>query len=238
MKAFTSVRNHYQHFVYSVVASVVALMLTISTFVALEPVVSRAQASVEDTFIVEQTIDEEISFLVNAADVSMVGTITGLTGGSATGSTYAVVRTNDPDGYNMTIEFPFATTSGMQGNDTSSVINNYTPATPGTADYDWIDNSAGGAAEFGYTIHASSSADIDPAFLNTGTSCGGASFEEYQCWLNASITPQTIINRTSGAASTGATTTIVFRVHAPDSPSPALEADTYTATATLTATNN
>ena len=231
-------QTHYTNVIYSVVASVVALTLFIAGFMSLEPLVSRAQSSAEDTFIVQQTITGEISFLVNAADVTMVGSINGLTGGSATGSTFAVVQTNDPDGYNMTIEFPFATTSGMQADNTSSVINNYTPATPGTPDYTWQDNASGGSSEFGYTVHASTTGDIDPSFLSSGGVCGSGSFETNRCWFNPTTAPETIINRTSGAAASGATTTIVFRVHVPNSPSPALDSDTYTATATLTATNN
>jgi hypothetical protein len=218
------------------VAAVLVTSLMIAAVAFTEPTAGRAQ--VTDEFIVQQTITGEISFLVNAADVTMVGDINGLTGGAATGSTFAVVRTNDPDGYNLTLAFPFATTSGMQGDTTSSVINNYTPATPGTADYTWVDNSTGGAAEFGYTVAASSSADIAATFLNSGSTCGSGSFEADRCWLNASVTPQTIINRTSGAAPDGATTTIIFRVNVPNNPSPALDADVYTATATLTATNN
>ena len=223
-------------------ACISALMivgLLATAYVILEPTVSRGQAA-SDTFEVTQTITGEISFLVIAADVTMVGGINGLTGGYATGTTYAVIQTNDPDGYTMTIRFPFATTTGMDGDTTATFINNYTPATPGTADFAWVDNASGGASEFGYSVSASTTADVAQAFKDNGAVCGGGGTLDDidKCWLNGSTTAQTIISRTSGAAATGATTTIRFKVSVPNNPSPSLDADTYTATATLTATNN
>ena len=171
----------------------------------------------------------------------MVGSINGLTGGFATGTTFTVVQTNDPDGYNMTIRFPFSTTTGMDGDATASFINNYSTASSagGVADYGFDVPTTGNAAEFGYTVNASTTADLDPTFRNNGTVCGntGGGDVSYQCWINGSTTAETIINTTS-AAPYGATTTLRFKVAVPNNPSPSLSADTYTATATLTATNN
>ncbi len=224
----------------SFLSSLIIVSLLAATFVVLEPVVSRSQAS--DTFTIEQTITGEISFLVAANDVTMVGSIAGLTGGVATGSTYTKVRTNDDDGYNMTIRFPYATTTGMDGENTATFINNYTPATPGTPDFNWSNNSAGAAAEFGYTIKSSTTADVATRFRNNGSVCNNATGGDVatKCWMNPSTTAIQVINRTavSGAAPLGATTTFLFKVYVPSTPSPSLEADTYNATATLTATNN
>jgi len=222
----------------SFISSLIIIALVTATFVVLEPVVSRGQQS--ETFEISQTVVGEISFEVAPNDVTMIGTITGLSGGVATGSTYAVVRTNDTDGYNMTIRFPFATTTGMDGEATASYINNYTPATPGTPDFNWVNNAPGGAAEFGYTVKSSSTADVATRFRNNGSVCNNAGGGDVatKCWMNPSTTAITIINRTSGAAPLGATTTLLFKVYAPDTPTPALETDIYTATATLTATNN
>ena len=215
-------------------AAVLLTALVIATFVVFEPVVSRAAT---DTFVITQTFADEISFSTIADDVSMVGSINGLTGGFATGTTYAVVKTNDADGYNMTIAF--STTTAMQGDTTDSEIANYTPATPGTADFAWVANGSGNAAEFGYTVSASTTADIDLSFKDNGTICGAGGADVLnKCWMNPSTTAETIMNRTSGAAATGATTTIKFKVSVPSNSNPALEADNYIATATLTATNN
>ena len=125
----------------------------------------------------------------------------------------------------------------MQANSTSSVINNYTPAVAGTADYNFVANGAGGASEFAYTVNSSSSLDAAARFLSSGSACGSGSEEADRCWYNPSSTAETIINR-SNAAPSGATSTIKFLVSVPSTPNPALEADTYTATGTLTATNN
>lgn len=228
----------HQSAVRAFLIAITFLVIGSLLYIMYEPLVSRSQVS--DTFEISQTITGEISFLVAAADVTMDGALNGITGGYATGTTNVVVSTNDSDGYNMTIKFPYATTTGMDGDTTATYINNYTPASAGVADYNWVTNSTGGAAEFGYTVSASTSADVAPAFQDDGISSCGAGGNETtdKCWLNASTTAQTIINRTSGSAADGATTTIKFKVAVPSNPSPALDADTYTATATLTATNN
>ncbi len=57
-----------------------------------------------------------------------------------------------------------------------------------------------------------------------------------KCWLNSTTTPLTIIS-TSGA-SNSSTSTVSFRVYIPANPSPAVVADTYVATTTLTLTDN
>jgi len=223
----------------SFLSSLIIVSLLAATFVVLEPVVSRSQAT--DTFTIEQTITGEISFLTSAVDVTMVGSIAGLTGGTATGSAFVKVRTNDDDGFNMTIRFPFATTTGMDGENTATYINNYTPTTPGLPDFNWVNNSTGGASEFGYTVKSSTTADVATRFRNNGSVCNNNSGGDTatKCWMNPSTTAIQVINRTtSGAAPLGATTTFLFKVYVPSAPTPSLEADTYNATATLTATNN
>lgn len=227
----------FNSFGTSLVAAVVATALVLGAYFAFEPVVSRSQSS--QTFEVSQTILDEISLVIQG-DVTMNGSISGLTGGYATGSMYAVVTTNDEDGYSMTIRFPYATTSGMQANASTSVINNYSLNATSAPDYAWVDNATGQAAEFGYTINASTSVDVAQRFRDNGTICdtGTNSTGINNCWMHASTAAITIINRTSGSAPNGATSTLKFKVAVPNSPSPTLAADTYVATATLTATNN
>jgi hypothetical protein len=208
-----------------------ALISFVGGFVFLlsEPTVSRA---VTDTFTVRQQITDEISFLVSAADVTMAGTIAGITGGNATGSTYSVVQTNNATGYTMDIAF--SGNPAMRGETTgnAAIVNYGTTSEP---TYDFYLGST--SAVFGYTVSASSSTDLDPSFLDDGVACNtGSGTTSNTCWKGASTTNFRIINRAT-AANTGATTTIQFRVFVPNNPSPALDEDFYTATATLTALN-
>jgi len=217
----------------ALIAAVLVVLLGVSTFFAFEPQVGRSQ--VNEVFTVTQQITDEISFTVAPADVTMVGTIAGLTGGSATGTTYAVVRSNDAGGYNMTLAFSSSTAMGQNGG--AGYINNYTPTDPDEPDFLWADNSTGQAAEFGYSVTASTSTDVDPTFLNDSAACSaGSSSTLHRCWMSPSTTPEMIINRATPTG--GSTTTLTFRVHVPNSPSPALPSGFYTATGTLTATNN
>ncbi len=209
-------------------------MISLAGFMVLEPTVSRsASASSTDIFIVRQQITGELSFLVPAADVTMVGSLNGITGGTATGSTYAVVRTNSPTGYVLDIKF--SNTPAMRGETTGS-----------TALYDYGGNLlaeptfgfiASSAAQFAYTVNASNTSDIDASFLDDTIDCAsGAGYTEGQCWMGPSTTDFRLIDRIDSAES-GATTSIIFRVTVPSNPVPALVEDYYMATATLTATN-
>ncbi|MCF7816120.1 MAG: hypothetical protein K9M10_00650 [Candidatus Pacebacteria bacterium] len=229
--------NH-SHLLYSArnafVAAVLILSLGVISFFAFEPSIGRAVTS--GPFSVTQEITNEISFLVNATNVTMAGTIAGITGGYATGTTVAVVRTNNATGYNMTLGF--SSTTAMKLNNASSTISNYTPAVGGVPDYGWVDNSSGQAAEFGYTVRASTTSEVDPSFMSNGsTLCNtGTTESDNKCWLNPNNTPETIIN-TSGSVA-GSTTTIKFKVAVPNAPSPALPSGFYVATGTLTAVTN
>lgn len=230
--------THHNRASVALVGSLIVSMVGAFSFVLFEPVVGQAQTSNPHDFTVTQTITDEISFLVEAADVTMVGTIQGLSGGYATGTTYAVVRTNDQDGYSMTLEF--SDDPAMNAVGTTTSINDYTPAADSTPDYNWTDNSAGQAAEFGYTVYASNTSDVVQKFLDNGSACGtGSNNTLNKCWYSASTTPnaETIVNRSTESPD-GATTTLRFKVAVPSNPSPALPADTYVATGTLTATNN
>ncbi len=220
---------------YALVYAVSALMITVLMFsLVLEPTLGRAAASTNDTFLITQEITDEISFLVPAADVTMVGPIQGVSGGYATGTTYAVVRSNSNSGYTMDISFSNA--PAMRGNTTFSTgIRDY--ATSSSMMQPSFTFVASSAAQFGYTVAASTTSDLDPSFLNNGSTCNaGAGYTANRCWMTPSTTAYRIINRSTSAPS-GATTTLTFHINVPSNPSPALDEDFYTATATLTATN-
>lgn len=218
----------------SLLAATLMSLLVLGSFLVLEPVVSSA-ASANDEFEVTQVVTEEISFTATASDVSMSPNLAGITGGTAYGSTSVRVRTNNSAGYNMTIDF--STSTAMQRDGGGAYISNYSPASAGTPDYTFGTETF---AQFGYTVVASTTADTDATFLDNGsnTCATGASNGVATCWYNPSTTAETIINRTTSTAASGATTTIAFRVHIPNNPSPAIPTGTYTATATLTATTN
>jgi hypothetical protein len=208
-------------------------------FFTVEPTVGRATITSE--FTVTQEIIDEISFLVEAADVTMVGSLQGLTGGYATGTTYTVVRTNDPDGYSMFLAFSSSTAMNNRDFPNLFFINNYSLTATTVPDYDWVED--GTSAEFGYTVSASTTLDLYRYFLDNGTNCNipGGGDTLNKCWMTPSSTDlvvgDQIINRTT-ASTDGATTTLKFRVVVPSNPSPSLPSGFYVATATLTATNN
>jgi len=222
------------------VATTLIAVLGMMSFFAFEPQIGHGQISSD--FVVTQEITDEISWNVEAVDATMVGSITGLSGGFATSTTVVSVNTNSSTGYNMTLEFfDNAAAHAMVSSSTdaaSDYISDYTPATPGTPDYDWVTNAGGGSAEFGYTVSASTSAEIASMFLDNGSACGSGSQTENKCWMSPSTTPgaETIID--SAAANGSSTTTLKFKVAVPNAPSPALPSGFYAATGTLTATVN
>lgn len=216
----------------ALVAAVLVSLLVLASFFMLEPTVSRAQEF--DSFTVTQQITAEIAFLTTANDVIMSPTIAGLTGDTANGSTQVVVNTNNSAGYNMTIAFSSSTAMNLDGG--GGAINNYNPAGAGVADFAFGAETYG---QFGFTVSASTTSDLDPTFLDNGSVCGaGGADAADACWLDPDDAAETIINRSTETELSGATTTIAFRVLVPSNPSPAIPTGIYTATATLTATVN
>ncbi len=226
------------HILYSaknaLVATVLIFALGMFSFFTFEPSVGRAITS---NFTVTQQITNEISFVATSSATSMVGSIAGLTGGYATGTNVTVVNTNNSTGYSMTLAFPTTTSGRAMQASSSAYINDYTPTVAGTPDYAWEDNSSGGAAEFGYSVLASTSIEAQ-AFKNNGSACNqsGGTASANNCWLNPTTTVTTII--TSSAPSPSSTTTLKFKVAVPSNPSPSLPAAYYYATGTLTAFTN
>lgn len=225
------------------VATLLIFVLGMMSFFAFEPSIGFAGShNTTSQFVVTQEITAEIAFNVTAQDATMTGSIAGLTGGYATSTTVVSINTNNSTGYNMTLQFfNNAAAHAMVSSSTdagSSYINDYTPASAGVPDYNWVDNSSGSSAEFGYTVRASTTSEIDPSFLNNGSACNtGSSETDNKCWLNPTTTvAEIIINSSSPSGSS--TTTIKFKVAVPSSPSPAIPSGFYAATGTLTATVN
>jgi hypothetical protein len=228
--------THYytQVTIQALVAALLTLTVLCASFFLVEPQVS--QAVVGTPFTIKTNITDEISFLVQASNVTATGSINGLTGGTANGSTTVVVQSNNSAGYYMTIAFTSngsgqAMLGDVSGSDS---IRDY-PATSSQPTF--LFSTASTSAVFAYTVSAVDSSDLDPSFLNNGSACNtGAGYTADRCWMEPMTTSYQIVNRTSEAGS-GSTSTIHFRISVPNNPQPSLEEDIYTATATLTALN-
>lgn len=212
-----------------VAATLIVSLLTIG-FLSIEPQIGHANESAD--FTIRQTITDETSFLVNPASTTMSGTaISGVTGGTATGTSQFVVLSNNASGYSVTIDFfDNAGDYAMLGNeDGGEEIRDYAlgAGTP------TLHMTASTAAQFAYTVQSTSTSDTVVAFRNNGTNCGaGSQTAAVRCWKSPSTSPVEIVNR-STSATAGATSTLVFKVHVPAGATPTPTAQVYTATATL-----
>jgi hypothetical protein len=223
------------HYLNAAAEATIAALLTVgliaASFFIIEPRVGQAQTS--GTFTISQTITGETSFTTLPTDTTLSGSLNGITGGTANGTTTVVVRTNSATGYTMDIAF--ATTSSGNAmearNNPGYSIHDY-PATSSQPTF--LFSTASTSAVFAYTISASNASDVDASFKNNGTVCNsGGSYTADRCWMEPTFSTFRVISRSTSAV-TGATSTLQFRVHVPNNPTPGLVADTYTATATLT----
>jgi hypothetical protein len=221
------------HSLYAVSVATAGVLVLALLFFALEPQVGRGQTTVDTAeFSISQEVTDESSFTIAPTDVTMVGNLQGLTGGTANGSTQFEVTSNNAAGYTVTIAFASnAGTESMRGETTgSSAILDYLGDVGGEPSQGFTTT---GAAQFAYTVTSSSSAHTDQSFLEGTSNCNdGTGSQTGDCWKAPSTTAFTIVDN-GGAAPSGARSTIDFRVHIPNNPSPAVTADIYTATATL-----
>ncbi len=217
----------------SLVLTLIAMVALLSVYLVAEPRVGQA---IYDQFTISQTVTAEISFLATANNVTMSPSLAGITGGTSNGSTQVRVMTNNATGYSMSITA--SSSPALQGNSQGGEFQDYTEASAGTPDFTFSVGS--NTAEFAYSVKATTTSDVDPTFRDNGTdTCAtGSSNTAGACWYNLSTSPETIINRATETPASGATTTIFFRAQITANPSPAVPADTYVATTTLTAVTN
>lgn len=223
-------------FADAALSALVITALILGVFLVAEPQVGRA---VTDEFTVTQVVSDAISFSQIANDVSMEGTLDGLTGGTSLGTTTVRVRTNNASGYTMTIQFSSTTAMGRNGG--GGRIPNFVYATS-TAGYPSGFSTTPANAQFGFTVNASSTSEISDVFTHSGSLCGtgnNGSFTVNNCWRGASTTDAAfeteLINSAGPTPASGSTSTVQFRITIPANPSPAVPNGTYVATATLTA---
>ena len=214
--------------------SCLGLLLLILAFLTFEPAMSLGATTDQRQFTVSQTISKEVSITSSPSNVTMSPSLGGLSGGTANGETQFAVLTNSLTGYTLTIQAS-STTGAMQGTaSTTNFIPGYATSTP-----DYNMTVAVNKAAFAYTIQASSSADVTQMFRENGSVCntGSSHTNNYHCWIQATSTAVTIINRSLPTA-TAATSTLAFRVIINSNPSPIIPNDSYIATTTITATVN
>lgn len=229
---FTKSAQHFgQSALYALTASTVIVTMMFAGYFLAEPTIGHGQVDTS-TFNIRQTIVDETSFLVPPANVTMSGSINGVTGGQATGTTQFSVISNNSTGYYVEIDFfDNATDHAMLGDVTASEALRDYGASGMQPTYGY---TASTAAQFAYTVTSLTSTDTDPSFLHNGAACGtgGVTQTANTCWMAPSTTPFRIVDR-STAAITGATSTITFNVTVPSGATPVPSAETYTATATL-----
>lgn len=223
----------------ALVASVLILLLGVGAFFMSEPVIGQ---SATEIFEVRQTISGAIAFQASTSPVTMIGTLDGLTGGTSYGTTTARVRTNNVNGYTMTIQF--ASTAPMIRDGGGGYISSYLSSSS-TANYPSGFDTSPANAQIGFSVNASNTADVSTVFQHTGSNCGtsnAGSFIVNNCWRGASTTNAAaateLIATSAPTPASGSTSTVQFRITIPNNPSPAVADGSYTATATLTATEN
>ncbi len=234
MKTLTHITHHTLYAAIFAAASVVFLFMLAT---AAEPQLTHSQEAASSTFTIQQTITDESSFLVPPTDVVMAGSINGITGGQATGTSQFVVQTNNAAGYQVEIDFFDNSTPNAMLGDTnaSEAIRNYDGDIAGPEpSRGYVASTT--AAQFAYTVSSVVAADTDLSFFHpagAGT-CGevGANTQADVCWKAPDTAAFTIVER-GAPAITGATSTVTFNVTVPNGATPVPEADTYTATATL-----
>lgn len=171
-----------------------------------------------------QQMQEVYLSLTAIPNITLTPNLPGLTGGTATGSTFFVVTTDSASGYRATIEA--AGSPAMQSGAYS--IADYVPA-GGVPDFVFTTGATN--AHFAYSPEGS---DIAVRFQDAGSVCGVAGGDTVdRCFDGLSTTPVEIARRTSGTHPSGATTTLRFKVGVGGSVG--VPPGLYVATTTITA---
>ncbi|MEX0918421.1 MAG: hypothetical protein WDZ85_00405 [Candidatus Paceibacterota bacterium] len=183
-------------------------------------------ATANDEVLVTLTVESGIS-ITSPADVSMSPDLS-ITADASVGSTTWNVKTNDPAGYDLTVNAgaaPAMVRSGGGGN-----VLDYTASTP----EQW--SPAAGNAYFGFSSFGT---DVTTGTWGTDGTCepaatlGGSAERKYRGF--DSTTPISIATRSATTTTAGIDSTVCF---AAEQNSTYAEAGTYTATITATATTN
>lgn len=172
-----------------------------------------------------QMLSAEATISISDAANVNLGSINGLTGGSATGQSEWLVTTDSPSGYSLSIKA--STNPALK-----SSISSFADYTPAGSDPDYSFSIATTASEFGYSPEGS---DIIGRYKDNGTICNaGTSDASDKCWDAFSTTDNQISASGSSNYPTGATTTVKYRAQVGTSKIQDSGSD-YSATITVTA---
>jgi len=174
-------------------------------------------------------MDDAFYISINTPDNVNLGSLSGFTGGTASGDLTWTVITDNPAGYNLSVK---AGASPALGTGTYNIAN-YTPTgTTTTPDYSWGIGSA--ISEFGFAPYNATS-QISK-FKNDSTNCNtGSTITDWKCWFPFATADTQVANRTS--STTGENTNINLQVEI-NTANGYQEDGTYTATITATAVTN
>lgn len=170
-----------------------------------------------------QQMQEVYLAISDAANIAMSSNISGVTGGTANGSTTVTVTTDNLAGYQLQIEA--ANNPAMQSG--ANTIADYSPA-GAVPDYNFTYGASD--ALLGYTVDGS---DVANKYLSSGSVCGSGSDEVDKCWEGLSTTAATIASAAGANHPNGTNTVVTFQVAIGGSVNQ--PAGTYVATTTLTA---
>ena len=166
------------------------------------------------------------------SDVVMSPAIGGITGGMSVASTTWTVITDNPAGFILFIKSASAPSMILDG---SNNFSDYSPATVNVPDYDWGAPSAS-IAEFGYSVEPATVADTVALFKDDSSTCSSGALNTVdKCWLNASTTDVTVINRNSRTGVDGENEKVKFKAQ---SNAKFLKQGNYSATIIATAIVN
>lgn len=161
--------------------------------------------------------------ITTAGDVSMTPSISGISGGTGTGSVSWTVTTDNLAGYSLTAR----TITNPALRSATGNFADYTPA-GANPDYNWSINAAD--SEFGFTPEG---ADINQRYKNSGSACNtGSSDAADRCWDALDTVGKVIAGRTTGNHPNGTTTTM--KVQAESGTSHIQPNGNYTATVEVT----
>lgn len=171
-----------------------------------------------------------------SSSVTLLPTVSGQTGGTATGTFGCVVTTNNSSGYNLSIK----KNQKLQIADVADQrFDDYATSTA-VLDWDW--SAVGNGNErFGFAVNScASSTDIVQAHRSNGSdTCNtGAAVSAWHCFAPIPTSPslEMVANRTTATPAVGVLT--VFGLQAQAGGSNNLQQGTYNCTTTVTAASN